>query len=30
LAYYVMIGLCAGGRLAVGVNYMTEFLPENK
>ena len=30
LAYYVMIGLCAGGRVAVGVNYMTEFLPENK
>jgi hypothetical protein len=28
LAYYVIVGLCAGGRVALGVVYMTEFLPK--
>jgi len=28
LFYYLLIGLCAGGRIAVGTMYMNEFIPE--
>ena len=26
--YYLLIGVCAGGRIAVGAMYMNEFIPE--
>ena len=27
---YVIVGLCAGGRVVVGMNYMNEFIPKKK
>ena len=24
---YLMVGLCAGGRVAIGTNYLSEFIP---
>ena len=24
---YLLVGLCAGGRVSIGVNYMNEYLP---
>ena len=27
IACYVMIGLCAGGRVAIGTTYLSEFIP---
>jgi len=28
IGLYFLIGLCAGGRVSIGINYMAEFLPE--
>jgi MFS family permease len=28
IAYYFVVGLAAGGRVGVGLNYMAEFVPE--
>jgi len=27
--YYFIVGVCAAGRLAIGTNYMNEFLPDS-
>jgi MFS family permease len=28
IAYYLLVGLCAGGRVCIGSMYLAEFLPE--
>ena len=25
---YFIVGLCAGGRVAIGTNYLSEFIPQ--
>jgi MFS family permease len=27
ILYFLIVGLCAGGRVAIGTNYMSEFIP---
>jgi MFS family permease len=27
IGYYFLVGLCAGGRVAIGTNYLSEFIP---
>ena len=30
IGLFVIVGLCAAGRVAIGANYVCEFLPDNK
>lgn len=30
IGLYLVVGLCAGGRVAIGTTYMNEFLPERR
>lgn len=30
IIYYFIVGLCAGGRVAIGTMYMAEFIPEKQ
>ena len=30
IVFYFIVGLCAGGRVAIGTTYMNEFIPSNR
>ena len=30
IGFFVIVGLCAAGRVAIGANYVCEFLPDDK